>query len=82
MIEVLKKIWRPIYRNRRPIKRLIRKWKVLKVSQTALNVEQTKRFKDLGLDWLEARQEVEELLGKNTDVSSHRSEHYELLMAI
>ena len=54
----------------------------MKVSQTALNVEQTKRFKDLGLDWLEARQEVEKLLGKNTDISSHRSEHYELLMAI
>jgi predicted O-methyltransferase YrrM len=82
LIEVLKKIWRPIYRNRRPIKRLIRKWKVSKVLQLALNAEQTERFNDLGLDWQEARQEVEKLLGKNTDISSHRSEHYELLMAI
>jgi predicted O-methyltransferase YrrM len=82
LIEVLKKIWRPIYRNRRPIKRLIRKWKVSKVSQLALDAEQTERFKDLGLNWQEARQEVERILGKNTEISSHRSEHYELIMAI
>lgn len=81
-IEILKKIWRPIYRNRRPIKRLVRKWKVSKVSQSALNAEQTQRFKDLGLDWQDARRGVEQLLGKNTNISSHRSEHYELLMAV
>ncbi len=81
-IEILKKIWRPIYRNRRPIRRLIRKWKVSKVSQSALNAEQTQRFKDLGFDWQDARGEVEKLLGKNTNISSHRSEHYELLMAV
>ena len=82
LTEVLKKIWRPIYRNRRPIKRLVRKWRISKVSQSALNTEQTQRFKDLGLDWQGARAEVEKLLGKNSDISSHRSEHYELLMAI
>ena len=80
--EILKKIWRPIYRNRKPIKRLIRKWKVLKVSQSGLNAEQTARFNDLGLDWQGARHEVEKLLGKNTNISSHRSEHYELFMAV
>ena len=82
LIEILKRIWRPIYRNRRPIKRLVRKWKVSKVSQSALNAEQTQRFKDLGLDWQDARGEVEKLLGKNTNISSHRSEHYELLFVI
>ncbi|NBO97838.1 MAG: class I SAM-dependent methyltransferase [Actinobacteria bacterium] len=81
-IEILKKIWRPIYRNRRPIKRLVRKWRVSKVSQANLHAEQIQRFSDLGLDWQVARDEVERLLGKNTDISSHRSEHYELLMAI
>ena len=82
LIEVLKKIWRPIYRNRRPIKRLVRKWKVSKVSQSALNAEQAQRFNDLGLDWQDARRGVEQLLGKNTNIFSHRSEHYELFMAI
>jgi len=80
-VELLKKIWRPIYRNRRPIKRLIRKWKVSKVKQFALEAEQTQRFADLGLDWQLARSEVEKMLGKNLDLSSHRSEHYELIMA-
>ena len=81
-IKTLKKIWRPIYRNRRPIKCLIRKWKVSKISQSALNAEQIQRFNDLGLDWQDARREVEKLLGENTNISSHRSEHYELLMAV
>lgn len=82
MIEILRKIWRPIYRNRRPIKRLFRKWKVSKVSQSVLHAEQTQRFNDLGLDWQNARRGVEQLLGVNTNISSHRSEHYELLIAI
>lgn len=82
LIEILKKIWRPIYRNRRPVKRLVRKWRVSKVSQSELIAEQTRRFYDLGLDWQDARCEVEKLLGENLDISSHRSEHYELLMAV
>jgi len=79
---VLKKIWRPIYRNRRPIKRLIRKWKVSKVSQSALYAEQIKRFTHLGLDWEDARKGVEALTGQHIEISSHRSEHYELFFAI
>ena len=36
----------------------------------------------MGLDWKESRKGVENLLGKNLDIFSHRSEHYELLFAI
>ena len=82
ILELLKKIWRPIYRNRRPIKRFVRKVRVSRVSQSALNSSQIECFRKIGLDWPEARSGVENLIGKNIDISSHRSEHYELLFAI
>ena len=82
VVSFLKRIWRPIYRNRRPVKRLVRKWKVSRVSQEGLFEEQKLRFEKLGLDWESARLKVEEIYGVNRDISSHRSEHYELLAAI
>ena len=81
-VSFLKRIWRPIYRNRQPIKSLIRKWKVSRVSQTSLCEEQRLRFEKLGLNWESARIKVEELFGVDKDISSHRSEHYELFAAI
>lgn len=79
---LLKQILRPIYRNRCPIEKIIRRRKISKVSQEDLNAEQLQRFAKIGLDWDEGRLRVEELLGPNRDPSSHRSEHYELFAAL
>ena len=81
-VSFLKRIWRPISRNIRPINRLIRKWKISRVSQASLCEEQKLRFEKLGLNWEIARIKVEELFRANKDISPHRSEHYELFAAI
>jgi len=64
------------------MKRMIINHKISKVSQIELNTEQSKRFNELGLDWYGARKQVEAMLGPNTDLTSHRSEHYELAVAL
>lgn len=81
-VSFLKRAWHPIYLKTQPIKRSFRRWRISKFSQSETEAEQSERFRVLGLDWKVARKNVEELLGKNIDIFSHRSEHYELMFAI
>lgn len=81
-VSFLKRAWHPIYLKIQPIKRSFRRWRISKFSQTETEAEQSERFRVLGLDWKVARKSVEELLGENIDIFSHRSEHYELMFAI
>ncbi len=82
LIAIRRRIWRPIYAKTQPIIKSFRRWRISKFSQSETEAEQSERFKVLGLDWRESRKGVEKLLGKNLDIFSHRSEHYELLFAI
>ena len=79
---LLRRIWRFVYRHRRPLRSLIRAIRVRRVSADALVLEQSERFARAGLDWLAARSSVEAMLGPNIDPSSHRSEHYEMAAAV
>lgn len=81
-VSFLKRAWHPIYLKIQPIKRSFRRWRISKFSQSETEAEQSERFRVLGLDWKVARKSVEELLGENIDIFSHRSEHYELMFAI
>ena len=81
-VSFLKRAWHPVYLKIQPIKKSFRSWRISKFSQTETEAEQSERFRALGLDWKESRKGVENLLGKNLDIFSHRSEHYELLFAI
>ena len=81
-VSFLKRAWHPVYLKIQPIKKSFRSWRISKFSQTEIEAEQSERFRALGLDWKESRKGVENLLGKNLDIFSHRSEHYELLFAI
>ena len=81
-VSFLKRAWHPVYLKIQPIKRSFRRWRISKISQVEAKADQAKRFRTLGLDWKGAREGVEVLLGKNIDIFSHRSEHYELLFAI
>jgi predicted O-methyltransferase YrrM len=82
LVAIRRRIWRPIYAKTQPIIKSFRRWRISKFSQSETEAEQSERFKVLGLDWRESRKGVEKLLGKNLDIFSHRSEHYELLFAI
>ncbi|MTH90882.1 MAG: hypothetical protein F2939_04495, partial [Actinobacteria bacterium] len=79
LIAIRRRIWRPIYAKTQPIIKSFRRWRISKFSQSETEAEQSERFRALGLDWRESRKGVEKLLGKNLDIFSHRSEHYELL---
>ncbi len=82
LIAIRRRIWRPIYAKTQPIIMSFRRWRISKFSQSETEAEQSERFRALGLDWRESRKGVEKLLGKNLDIFSHRSEHYELLFGV
>jgi len=75
-------LWHPIYRVTRPCVRKLVKYQVSKVREVDLASEQKKLFQELELDWVSANRIVTELIGPHTDVKSHRSQHYELVVAI
>ena len=82
LITLRRRIWRPLYAKIQVIWKSFRSWRISKYSQAETEAKQSERFRVLGLDWKEARKGVENLLGKNLDIFSHRSEHYELMFAI
>ena len=82
LVAIRRRIWRPIYAKTQPVIKSFRRWRISKFSQSETEAEQSERFRVLGLDWRESRKGVENLLGKDLDIFSHRSEHYELLFGI
>lgn len=75
-------LWHPIYIITRPCLRLITRYQVGKVRETDLVSEQKNRFQEAELDWVSANRIVTDLIGPHTDLKSHRSQHYELVVAI
>ena len=75
-------LWHPIYRISRPCVRAITKYRVSKVREADLASEQKNKFQESELDWVSANRIVTELIGPHTDLKSHRSQHYELVVAI
>lgn len=75
-------LWHPIYRVTRPCVRALVKFKVGKVRDADLTSEQKNKFQEAELDWVSANRIVTELIGPHTDLKSHRSQHYELVVAI
>lgn len=75
-------LWHPIYRITRPCVRAITKYRVSKVREADLASEQKNKFQEAELDWVSANRIVTELIGPHTDLKSHRSQHYELVVAI
>jgi len=75
-------VWHPIYQVTRPLVRRIIKFKVSKINNVDLISQQKILFQDIGLDWGSANRAVTEIVGDHTDLKSHRSQHYELFVAI
>lgn len=75
-------LWHPIYIITRPCLRLITRYQVGKVRETDLVSEQKNKFQEAELDWVSANRIVTDLIGPHTDLKSHRSQHYELVVAI
>ncbi|MFM9171395.1 MAG: class I SAM-dependent methyltransferase [Acidimicrobiaceae bacterium] len=62
--------------------RAITKHQVSKIREADLTFEQKNKFQEAELDWVYANRIVTELIGPHTDLKSHRSQHYELVVAI
>lgn len=82
LLALARLLWRPIYRVTRPCVRAITKHQVSKIREADLTFEQKNKFQEAELDWVYANRIVIELIGPHTDLKSHRSQHYELVVAI
>ena len=75
-------LWRPIYRLSRPLVRKIDQGRISRVSVDDLISQQVSFFGDAGLNYVGAHRVVTELIGEHVDFKSHRSQHYELFVAL
>lgn len=75
-------MWRPIYRATRPLVRKYNDYRIRQVAESELIAQQKNLFWEAGLDWASAHQKVIDLVGPHADFKSHRSQHYELFVAI
>lgn len=82
VFKILRISWRPIYRFSRPLVRKLDRKKIANVSESELIKQQQQLFGAIGLDWKKANSQVIQIEGQSFDPKSHRSQHYELIVAL
>ena len=82
LIAIAKFFWHPIYRISRPLVGKLNIYKANQISECDLISQQELLFHEIGIDWASAHRVVTELVGEHKDYKSHRSQHYELFVAI